>query len=80
MSESHRRGRSRFTALSNLSRDIHLRALADIDDRTRFYARKGVGAFMSDRTSVTERAALWRIEQREELMRKAARPNNKGGV
>lgn len=59
-------------ALSNLSRDIRLRALADIDDRTRFYARKGVGAFLSDRTSVVEEAAMWRIKQKEEIARRLA--------
>lgn len=67
-------------ALSNLARDARLQALAGIDDRTRFYARKGVGAFMSDRTSVTEEAALWRIEQKEKVMRKVAGPDKKGGV
>lgn len=59
-------------ALSNLSRDIRLRALADIDDRTRFYARKGVGAFLSDRTSVVEEAAMWRIRQKEEIAKRLA--------
>ena len=48
-----------------LSTDARLRSLADLDDRTRFHAHKGVAAFNRDWTSVTEGAALWRIEQRE---------------
>ena len=52
-------------AQSNLYRDGRLRALVDLDERTRFHAHKGICQFMSDRTSVTEEAAMWRIEQRE---------------
>lgn len=55
-------------ALASLARDRRLRALADqadLDERTRFHAHKGVRAFLNDRTSVTEEAALWRIQQRE---------------
>ena len=51
-------------ACVNLARDRRLRELADIDERTRFYAHKGVAAFNRDWTSVTEGAALWRVEQR----------------
>ena len=51
-------------ASAKLSRDRQLRALAGLDERTRFYAHKGVQAFNRDWTSVTEGAALWRIEQR----------------
>lgn len=54
-------------ALSNLARDIRLQALADLDERTKFHARKGVKRFLSDRTSVVEEQALWRIEQREKI-------------
>ena len=46
-----------------MSGDRGLRALADLDARTRFHAHKGVAAFNRDWTSVTEGAALWRIEQ-----------------
>lgn len=52
-------------ALSNLSRDIRLRSLADIDERTRWYAHKGVRRFISDQSSVVEDAVLWRLEQME---------------
>lgn len=38
-----------------------------LDEWTRFYAHKGVAAFERDWTSVTEGAALWRIEQRERI-------------
>lgn len=52
--------------MKQLRRDERLRrALADIDERTRFHAHKGVMAFSQDWTSVTEAAALWRIEARE---------------
>lgn len=47
-----------------LARDRRLRQLMDLDDRTRFHAHKGVAAFNRDWTSVTEGAALWRIEER----------------
>ena len=47
-----------------LSKDRRLRRLIDLDDRTRFHAHKGVAAFNRDWTSVTEGAALWRIEER----------------
>lgn len=52
---------------AGLARDRRLRAMADLDDRTRFHAHKGVAAFNRDWTSVTEGAALWRIEQEERL-------------
>ena len=54
-------------ALTHLHGDARLRALADLDDRTRFHAHKGVRAFNQDWTSVTEAAALWRVEQRERM-------------
>ena len=43
-----------------LYRNKRLRALADIDERTHYYAHKGVTAFQSDHTSVVEAAVLWR--------------------
>lgn len=49
-------------ALSNLRRDA---GILSLDDRTRFHDHKGVKAFLSDRTSVTEAAAIWRIDHRE---------------
>jgi RNA polymerase sigma factor (sigma-70 family) len=52
-------------ARERLFRDKQLRSLVDLDDRTRFHAHKGVAAFNRDWTSVTEGAALWRIEERE---------------
>ena len=48
-----------------LARDWRLQRLVDLDNRTRFHAHKGVAAFNRDWTSVTEVAALWRIEQRQ---------------
>ena len=48
-----------------LRRDKRLRALMrayHLDEGTRFYAHKGVTAFNSDWTSVTEGAVLWRLE------------------
>ena len=50
-------------ACKRLARDWRLRRLAGLDDRTRFHAHKGVEAFNRDWTSVTEAAALWRIEE-----------------
>ena len=50
-------------AADRLARDRPLRSLAGLDERTRFHAHKGVEAFNRDWTSVTEAAALWRIEQ-----------------
>ena len=52
-----------FRASGNLSRDPRLRALAGLDERTRFHAHKGAKAFNRDWTSVTEGAALWRLGQ-----------------
>ncbi|MBQ9038112.1 MAG: sigma-70 family RNA polymerase sigma factor [Clostridia bacterium] len=56
-------------SLQQLKKDKQLRALVDdparLDERTRFHAHKGVAAFNRDWTSVTEAAALWRVEQRE---------------
>ena len=54
-------------ACRRLSGDRRLRARIDLDERTRFHAHKGVAAFNRDWTSVTEGAALWRIEQEEKL-------------
>ena len=57
-------------AMSNLTRDNKVLALADLDDQTRYYSHKGVRAVLRDRTSVTEEAALWRIEQKEKINRR----------
>lgn len=54
-------------AMSNLTRDNKVLALADLDDQTRFYSHKGVRAVLRDRTSVTEEAALWRIDQKGKI-------------
>ena len=48
-----------------LARDPRLLRELDLDERTRFHAHKGVQAFNRDWTSVTEAAALWRVENRE---------------
>lgn len=53
--------------LNALRRDKDLRQLMKayyLDQDTRFYAHKGVTDFMSDWTSTTEAAALWRVERR----------------
>lgn len=60
--------RMRRKALNTLRQDKRLYALRDettLDELTRFYAHKGLTAFERDWTSVTEGAALWRIEQRQ---------------
>lgn len=49
--------------------DPELRELARIELETRFHAHKGVRAFNVDWMSVTEAAAIWRIEQKEKLNR-----------
>ena len=53
----------RMKALRDLRRDWRLKR--ELDHETNFYQHKGVSAFNTDWTSVTEAAALWRIEQRE---------------
>lgn len=57
-------------AQSALARDSRLRALVDLDERTRFHAHKGLRRFLSDGTSVTEETALWRIDQKEKISRR----------
>ena len=52
-------------ALRRNARMCRLAAELSLDERTRFHAHKGLAAFERDWTSVTEGAALWRIEQRE---------------
>lgn len=52
-----------------LSEDPYIRELARIEDETPYHRNKGVKAFRSDLTSVTEYAAIWRIEQKEKLER-----------
>lgn len=64
-----RAARLRGKAEKALRRDRYLRALTDIDERTRYYAHKGASAFQSDHTSVVEAAVIWREEQRERLLR-----------
>ena len=57
----------RQKAHSTLRKDKRLQSLAEdfmLDEQTRFHAHKGVAAFERDWTSVTEGAALWRVEQR----------------
>lgn len=50
----------RVKALRDLRRDWRLQRA--LDEGTNFYQHKGVSAFNTDWTSVTEAAALWRIE------------------
>lgn len=50
-------------ALRDLRRDWRLRKT--LDEETLYYQHRGIRAFNTDWTSVTERVALWRIEQRE---------------
>ena len=52
-------------------RDKYLRALTDIDERTRYYVHKGASAFQCDHTSVVEAAVIWREEQRARLLENA---------
>ncbi len=49
-------------AIRNLHKDAELERALDME--TRFHGHKGVRAFLSDWTSATEGAALWRIEHR----------------
>jgi len=55
----------RENAFRDLRRDKEL--MRAIDGETRFHAHKGVKAFLSDWTSVTEAAAMWRIEREQRL-------------
>lgn len=61
--------RLRRAGHDRLRHNRQLRALADeqLDERTKFHAHKGVAAFERDWTSVTEGAALWRVEQQQRL-------------
>lgn len=65
----------RNAALQRLRRDKKLRknALVDIELRTPYYCKVGVTQFQSTRTSATEKAALWRIEQKDRLLRERTR-------
>ena len=44
------------------------KALPELDELTRFYARKGVEAFNRDHTSVVEAAVIWRDEKLREFV------------
>jgi len=59
-------------ARRRLEHDPQLRALVWLEDNTRYYAYKGPSAFQRDLTSVTEAAAMWRIQQRKEMDRNKA--------
>lgn len=65
----------RDAALRQLRRDRKLRenARADIELRTPYYCKVGVKQFQNTRTSATEKAALWRIEQKDRLLRERTR-------
>ena len=57
-------------ALKSLRRDKALRAdargdIAELDERTPYYARVTVTSFNRDHTSTTEKAVLWRLEQEQ---------------
>ena len=60
--------------MRNLRMNRKLRALADLDSRTRFIAYKGVEAFNRDWTSTVEAAVLWREEQRNPSFSSALQP------
>ncbi len=53
----------RTYALRDLRRDWQLKRA--LDEETRFHAHKGVTAYLSDWTSATEAAVLWRLEREE---------------
>lgn len=55
--EATRREQNRDQRRKDLAADFTL------DELTRFHAHKGLTAFNQDWTSVTEGAALWRVEQ-----------------
>ena len=56
--------RLRDRARENLLQDQRLRREFDLDERTRFFARKSLAAFRRDHTSVVEEAVIWREGQR----------------
>lgn len=70
----HRVRNAREYGMRNLRMNRKLRALADLDSRTRFIAYKGVEAFNRDWTSTVEAAVLWREEQRNPSFSSANHP------
>ena len=57
----------RRKALNQLKKDKKLRTEADIEAETPYFAKVNPETFLRTRTSATEIAALWRIEQKELL-------------
>ncbi len=54
-------------AHEKLRQDRRLQLLAECELRTRYHAHMGVKAFLTTRTSVVEKAVLWRLEQMERI-------------
>jgi len=58
-------------AFRDLRRDWRLRQA--LDDESLYYQHQGVNGFNTSWTSITEKVALWRIEQRARYERERAR-------
>lgn len=67
ITETDVRRLDRQARFQHLARDRRIYALITMEDLTPYYRRTGVNTFFSTRTSTTEGAALWRIEQREQI-------------
>lgn len=57
----------RQARFQHLARDQHVLALIRLEDNTPYLRGTGFNAFDTTRTSATENAAIWRIEQEERL-------------
>ena len=67
ITETDVRRLDRQARFQHLARDRRIYALITMEDLTPYYRRTGVNTFFTTRTSTTEGAALWRIEQREQI-------------
>lgn len=67
ITETDVRRLDRQARFQHIARDPKIRALISLEDRTPYYYHVGVNTFNTTLTSATEKAALWRIEQRKQM-------------
>ena len=68
ITETDVRRLDRQARFQHIARDPKIRALISLEDRTPYYSHVGVNTFNNTLTSVTEKAALWRIEHRDRMI------------
>jgi len=83
ITENDVRRLDRKARFQHLARDPRILALIRLEDLTPYYRRIGITAFNTTNTSITEQAAIWRIEEGQrikEIYNQHGTDNDKAGT